>query len=538
MKIKPKKKKIDNDTVLVSDRLYVPLHLANRKKIKRNYLVYRYELKNCLQCDNRYDKHNYLCDQCGAFKGKYKLYSDTVIGGREYFGLPLGDKLDLVKKAGINSKAFDNLIDLRSAPKLGFDLKFVGSMRSYQDQAIEQWSEHSFGQIMAPPRSGKTVMLVKLTTMLGVKTLILAHQVDLLKQAYASFYKDEDGNDFTNMAELEETLGRKLVVIAKTRKDLLKYPIVLSTYQKFISPAGKKFLEKVKNKFGIVFVDEAHKGSADCFSKVLAKFESRYKCGLTATPTRKDRMEFLTQHIVGPVTSRVDPPQVRPRVIIHGTGVIPQRAYKSWMPAMQFLARNEDRQRKIVRQVVKDVKAGHHVLIPVIFVKQATDLTEAINKALYKAFKKKNLAAAFTGRTLNRGGLLTKAKSGKIKVVVGIRSLVQAGINVPLWSCLYEISPISNVPNHTQETARIRTPMEGKLQPLIRHWVDENMGMCLGCFRTCWSVYKDFEISKKSRAKVDKILRARPSQSASVDLDDEAFTPSPFGFGKINTHVK
>lgn len=531
-------KKVGNDTVIISDKIYVPIHLVNKKRMKRNYLIYKYDLKNCLACDNRYEKHNYLCDQCAAFKGKYKLYSETTIKGREYYGLNLGDRLNIIKKAGLPKNAFKNIVDRRSTPELGFKLKFKGTLRDYQKVAIAKWLENGYGQIVAPPRSGKTVMMVKIVTKVGFRALILAHQDDLLKQAYASFYKDEDGNDFTNIARLEEKLGKKLVYIAKTREDMLKYPIVLATYQKFITPKGKKFLAKIVKHFGIIFIDECHKGSAAEFSKVLAAFEAKHKCGLTATPKRKDEQEFLTEHIIGPVTSRVDPPQVKPKVVIHLTGVVPIRQYKMWMPAMQFLARDKERQKLIVKQAVKDVAAGHHIVIPVTFVKQAKDLAEAIDKALYKKFGKKGLAVTFMGKTLNRTELLAKAKSGKIKVVVGIRSLIQAGINVPLWSCLYEIAPISNVPNHTQETARIRTPMDGKLQPLIRHFVDEHMGMTIGCFRTCWSVYKAFQVGKKSMYKINVLLRTRSGKSAKFDPDDD-FTPvKGYGFGNINPRNK
>jgi hypothetical protein len=202
---------------------------------------------------------------------------------------------------------------------------------------------------------------------------------------------------------------------------------------------------------------------------------------------------------------------------------------------MQFLARDKKRQEYIVKMAVKDVMAGYHVVIPITFVKQANDLAFEISKALEKKTGKPNQAVAFTGKTANRMKVLERAEKGKIKVIVGMRQLIQAGINIPIWSALYEIAPMSNVPNHTQETARIRTPMEGKPQPIIRHFIDETMGMCVGCFKTCWQVYKDFDVDEKSKEHINTVLRTKTFQK-DEDPDDE-FKPqkSAFGFSKLNT---
>ena len=505
----------NENTILIDSKCWIPEHLVNIEKVRKNYLIYHYDNKGCDKCEFKQERHYYVCDNCPAFVGKYKLYEKKNINGKNYIGLHIGDKENFVKKAGLKSNAFDNVQDLRAKPKHKIpDLEFTGKLRSYQKDARKQWREALYGQLMAPPRSGKTILAVKFTLDFGLKTLILVHQGDLLTQMLKSFY------EFTNIKDVEFSQGKELIGIAKNSEDFKRWPIVLSTYQKFISPAGKKRLAKLVRKFGFVIVDEVHRANSTCFSTVLSKFESLYKIGFTATPVRKDKLEFIIEHILGPVTSKVTPEQVQAKLMLHITETKPKYEYKTWVPAMQFLARDKKRMEIIANQVVKDVKKGHHVLLPVVFIKQAQELTDLINKKLFNATGKENLAIAFTSKIKDREEVLEKIRKGKYKVTVGIRSLIQAGINVPRWSALYVISPISNRPNFQQESARIRTPMEGKRQPIVRMFVDIEMGMCRGCFGTCWHDLKDFDMSEETKEKALSVLKTLSSFRANASKGD------------------
>jgi superfamily II DNA or RNA helicase len=526
---------IDKNTVIITNKAWYPLHQVDMNKVRKNYLIYRYEEKGCVKCeysDERVDgAPHYICETCQCFQGKYKLYEQKTIDGKKYIGLHVGDRMNHVKKAGMRPAVLDNIDDQRARPKLKYEIKFTGKLRDHQKDAMKQWFEFKFGQLMAPPRSGKTILAVKFTLRLGLKTLILVHQGDLLDQMLQSFY------DFTNIKDVEFEHKKQLIGIAKKAEDFTKWPIVLSTYQKFISPKGKLRLQKVKRKFGLVIVDEVHRSAADCFSLVMSQFEAKHRLGFTATPKRKDRKEFLSEQIIGPVTSKVEPDQVIPKVYVHLSGVSPRYEYKTWVPAMQFLARDKKRMKMIADLAYADVLAGHSVIIPVTFVQHAKDLAAMIDKMLYKKYDRKNLAIAFTAKVKDRKEVLEQIRKGKVKVVVGIRSLIQAGINVPRWSSLIEICPISNVPNHTQETARVRTPMDGKPQPIIRHVVDENMGMATGCFCTCFQVYKTFEWDQTSYEKAMGILKnsRRGRMGIEDKYDTDAVKPTRLvGFDSKN----
>jgi hypothetical protein len=279
MDLKPK--------VILDNKCWIPASLLSLKRVRSRYLVYRYEEKACIKCEHQQEKGPndepyYLCESCAGFLGKYKLYERKEINGVPYIGFHNGDRLNLCKKLKLDKSVFKNTVDNRIEKKFKYDINFTGTLRPHQIDALKQWNDYNFGQLMAPPRSGKTVLAVNLTVNLKVRTLILTHQGDLLDQMLQSFY------DFTDIKDVEFEHKKQLVGIAKKPEDFKKWPIVLATYQKFITPKGKKRLEKIVKKFGLVIVDEVHRANSTCFSAVLAQFHAKYKIGFTATPKRKD----------------------------------------------------------------------------------------------------------------------------------------------------------------------------------------------------------------------------------------------------------
>ncbi len=242
-----------------------------------------------------------------------------------------------------------------------------------------------------------------------------------------------------------------------------------------------------------ILVHNCHKMAANCFLEVISQMPSRYKFGCSATPDRKDKREVLVYQVLGPVVSETKIESMLPTVLVVETGLGPKRGTgpKQWTNAMKWLANCEGRNKLIVDMVMRDLDAGHSIVIPSVFKEHIFYLTKIINKEFGK-----NIAESFVGggNKLNkeiREKILERAKRGDTRVVVGTRSLLQLGLNVPRWSCLYSIFPISNKPNLKQETSRIRTPMEGKQDPIIRFFVD-NLEQSLFCFRSSFNHVKEF----------------------------------------------
>jgi superfamily II DNA or RNA helicase len=161
----------------------------------------------------------------------------------------------------------------------GFGLRFTGALRPNQQKVVAAvLSGDPNGLIEAPPRFGKTVVMTYLATKFGFKTIFLAHQIDLGKQLYKTFV------NHTNTLEVECLLGRQVVGMVESLKDLDELDVAIMSYQKFASDKGSaQLFAKYKDRFGMLFVDEAHKANAPVFASVVEAFNSYGKIAVSCT---------------------------------------------------------------------------------------------------------------------------------------------------------------------------------------------------------------------------------------------------------------
>lgn len=489
--------------VYLYDKAYVEKNLIDIRQVKSKYNVRMYNENACAKCEYLPDRHlPEMCDACPNYLGRYRFYSTKVINGKEYVGLPLGDRHNIEEMLKVKKFTF---IDKRKVIPFKYTgLKFnTKILRDYQGPAVDALVESEYGVLESAARTGKTPMGSYLSIRLGVKTIIVAHQQDLLEQFYRTYTNDNDDDViFTNAPKLLAK-NKHVVGFCSTLEDFKKYDICLTTYQKFITSKGKKLLNKLKTMFSLLIVDEVHHAPADEYTQVVNKFITRYKFGMTATPDRKDGKYFAVEYTIGPVVHKTEAVNVQPVATIVRTKIKPTRKYKLWINSMKFLAKSEERNEYIARIAKHDVANGHFVLIPVTLSEHVNNLVNEIN-----SISRRKIAAGFHGK-LSKGQrkqVLEDARSGKVKVVVGMRSML-TGINVPRWSSIIECVPISNRPKFIQEMSRVCTPMEGKKQPVIRFIVDD-WDLVKYCFRNCVNVLREKKIrfSDKSYKHMRKIL--------------------------------
>lgn len=353
----------------------------------------------------------------------------------------------------------------------GGGLQFTGELRKPQlDAANLVLHGGGFGQVNCPPRFGKTITLIYIVCALRLRCIWLVHQIDLCQQALKSF------RNFTNVLDLEYIAGRKIVDLVEDWDDLSNLDVAILPYQRFIrTDANLQKLQDIKDKFGIVVVDECHRSSAPRYQEVVEAFNSRFRIGMSGTTERKDQMHVVNQYILGPVKVRGATEQLPCEVRMVRTGVkIPYRptgaSHIFFVKMLNFLSKSKPRNKLIIDMISEYAKAGHTVVAVTDRVNQIDHIVEALvgMGIPAEAFHRKK----FANNDL-REACLNRVRSGQTQVLIMMRSMT-TGIDIPRATAFFNLLPTANGPSYYQEFCRVRTPFENKNKAYIVDLIDDS----------------------------------------------------------------
>lgn len=503
---------------LLADRLYVPAEYVSQRDLSN--FVYN--------LDKDEDEGEY--DQFATGVRQIRTFNKVRLEGDLYYGFARGN----IAKLG---ELFGDIPweDLTSSPPMTHDLKFTGQLFNWeehgkaQQEAAQGWLRGRNGVIRAAPRFGKTVTSIYILSQLKLKTIIIAHQKDLLQQFYNTFLA------FTNIEELWEKHRSPFPKKRDARGQIIGFfndydnpeelDVCFLCWQTFGTKALKKStgtthgddrIEQYGTTWGLVICDEAHKLGGVVFASTVNKLNAKYRLGLTGTVERVDGKEFLLRDILGPVTAEGKSRQVPCKVTVVHTGVsVPFNMGDPFPRLHKRLYANKDRQKIIMEWLERDVAAGYFICFAFhsYSVAQLVQFTERLKALGIKA-------APFYGGLPNREQVLEDARDGTIQVLV-CNSRMLTGIDVPRWSCYYSAFPSGNVifneqgqvsGNFYQEYSRVRTPYvdketgEIKKFGIIRDFVDKN-GITFGMAKKRYQAYLaekfQIEIIKEEKDNVD-----------------------------------
>ena len=473
---------------IITHRLSIPEDCVNHD------MLYKYEIKQyneqmCNRCPIVQHRHSDECNSCANFLTTIKMWKSQETPNGTYYMFPNGD-IDKV----LQDHHVDRVIDRRPLLPMRAKLKFTGKLFDGslvegrptidQRQLIRDWLVKGSGIICAPPRSGKTVIGCAISCLLGVKTLILTHQDDFLRQFYYTYVGNENIDPFTNISDTDNS-----IVLIKSIKDLESNPdVALINFQKFIrdDSAKDRILSYLNGKYSLLINDESHHGGAFAYSKLLGSLNMKYKVGFSAQPERRDGRAEISYNFIGPVVAKAESIAMRPKITLYETGITCKYEHNTWFGAMNYLANHKERQDMIVKQVYKDLRAGVHkvIIIPVDYLKQANDLKKKINAhedaELYNPSCV--VAEVFSGKS-KKEKILQGVENGSVRVLVAIRSMIKEGINMVAPSMMYMVVPMGatksreggkNIgsPLMYQLSFRISTWAKDKPQPVVRYFID------------------------------------------------------------------
>lgn len=333
-------------------------------------------------------------------------------------------------------------------------------LREYQQEALNSLSEmrakkETIALLYHATGTGKTVTAVMDAKRCGGRALFVAHTMELVNQAFATF----------------ETLWDNVSVgkFADSIKDTESHVVCGSIQSVALN------LEIFKDDdFDYIIIDEAHHASADTYQKVLAYFKPKFILGLTATPERADDTNILeifknTAHKLD-IQTAVEIGALVPVscIRIHTNIDMTKVRFNS----VQYNIRDLDvkicvteRNKLIVDTWLEYVK-NRRTVVFCASVKHAEQIAQLFKDAGITA-----VAVSGSMKTSERNEQLAKFANGDTKVLCAC-DLLNEGWDCPQTEVLFMARPTMSKVLYTQQLGRGMRNSEGKDHLMVFDFVD------------------------------------------------------------------
>ncbi|MBI2415515.1 MAG: DEAD/DEAH box helicase family protein [Candidatus Kerfeldbacteria bacterium] len=325
------------------------------------------------------------------------------------------------------------------------------TLRTYQLLAIEALAQHNEGIVVAPPGAGKTVIGLEVIARQQQPALVIVHTKQIMDQ-WVQRIEDMFGIAKPEIGQLSGAKKKvgKLITVA-----------MIQTLSRMES------LEKYKEQFGTIVVDECHHMPAQMFRKVIPQFNPYYLYGLTATPERKFNDAALIETYLGEIVSTIDQlamqdnanPTTSSQLIdlhILETAVQLPFAIRTTNLALGYKALLFDTQRN--QQIVSDIiqLAGQHKKCLVMT--ERKDHVELLRYYLGNNHEVITLTGDLT--KTQRTMRLKQIQTGDFDIVVATGQLLGEGTDIPSFDALFLVYPFSSAVKLKQYIGRIQRGKE------------------------------------------------------------------------------
>jgi len=307
---------------------------------------------------------------------KYDFYEYIKINDTLYIELPRYYAQTLF---GMAEHSFHNPIKT--------NYKFNAKLRPYQNTVIENYmkgrDDNGGGLIKLGCGKGKTMIAIAIAQMIGLKTLIVVHNTQLLGQ-----WKDRISS--VTDAQIGHIEGK---ICDVENKDIV-VGMALTI--------AKRDYDKLFDQFGLIIFDEAHHYSSKEFSKTVRKTAFQYTLALTATPRRVDGLMKVMHWYIGPIV-HTDGVRINPALHVRQINFFSKDTLfaeqKQWIPfqrkyvvsAVKMLSNiiELESRNKLIVKILNSLRQekGRYVLILGDRTEQLKTLKEMLDKILDKEIK-------------------------------------------------------------------------------------------------------------------------------------------------------
>lgn len=332
-------------------------------------------------------------------------YSNTIYNILKQYAHGEGKKIRLVIKDYRDPEVLNQKIKVPDKLNISFNLY------EFQEKAVECLLNNRWGIVEIGTGGGKTAIAAEAIRRLGLRTLFLIDNKDLLLQT---------------KKEYEDMLGVKCGIVGMGKREW-NAAIVLATIQT-IAKHKRDFAFELA-KFPLVIYDETHIIASKSFEEVSKYLiNSKYRFGFSATAKRDDGNDNVIYAHTGTVVYRKNAYDlinedvlVNPEVIFFDYGATMEFS-GDWQNEYQNCIRDSSVRNEMIKEIAEDfVEKGKNVMI----------LTKMIAHGDWFKENIKNSDLIY-GRTDDeiRVEILDKFKAGSLKILIGNLKIFNKGINI------------------------------------------------------------------------------------------------------------
>lgn len=365
------------------------------------------------------------------------------------------------------------------------------NLYAYQQEAVDRMAIARNGILIAPTGAGKTMCGLALIKQLGLKALWLTHTKDLLNQSKErceAFYE----GDFGTITEGKVNIGRD---------------VTFATVQTM----SKQDLSLYKYSFDVIIVDEVQRvcstpNSTALFETVLNNLAARYKYGLTASLARADNLQKCAEYLIGDIIYEIPREAVADKIINAKVQAVKLDTKESrfylgtdgmlnYTKLLEYLCTNHARTNEIAS--ILNENNEHYNLI-------LSDRTEHL-RSIMSLVERQDLCCMIDGSMTSkkakaqRQEYLELMRTGEKRYLFATYGLAKEGLDIPCLDRLYLATPHKDKSTILQSVGRIRRKCEGKGEPIVYDFIDDNIEYCVKAHKTRRTTYKKIDciIDKK-----------------------------------------
>lgn len=338
-------------------------------------------------------------------------------------------------------------------------------LRYYQNDSLELCIVTEQGLVRAPTGGGKTVLALAAAAALKQPTLVIMRDSNLMKQW---------------LAEAQERLGmspKEIGILKGGRKLKVGKRLTLALQQTLSSASFP--LAELDPLIGAVIVDEVQLVASRTFQRVVDGLSARYRLGVTADETRKDRMEFITYDVFGEVLYTITREQLEEDgfVVPVRVRLVPtdfpgawyrdaSAADKDFGQLIDQMAVDERREALLVDLVKKVVGRKETPLF--VFSQRTEHASQLADKRLFHAGVQCGLMIGGDSNARRFDEDKRQLLEGALPVAAGTYQALGVGLNVPGVRAGVMALPIGNNPQFfNQVRGRVCRASKGKEEGIL-----------------------------------------------------------------------